>query len=206
MNGIPVRNPRSMVDAGAAVTLATPRRLRGAVKLEAALDRFRIPVAGRVAIDIGASVGGFTSVLLERGARRVYAVDAGRGLLREELRRDARCTDLGGVNLGQLDRALVPDAIDLVTIDVSYLALADAVPQLGALALATAPAADLVALVKPMFELRLAAPPDVARLPEAEAHAARGIAAAGWHVVASIPSPVPGARGALELLLHARRS
>ena len=204
VDGIPIRNPRSMVDTFAAISLATPRRLRGAVKLEAALDGFRIAVAGRVAIDVGASAGGFTSVLLERGARRVYAVDAGRGLLREELRRDARCTDLGGVNLGRLDRALCPEPIDLVTIDVSYLALADAVPQLGAIALA--PAADLVALVKPMFELHLAVPPTVERLPEAEAHAARGIAAAGWHVLASIPSPVPGARGALELLLHARRS
>ncbi len=203
MNGIPIRNPQSLVDVRAAVALAVPRRLRGAVKLAAALDAFAVPVAGRFALDVGASAGGFTSVLLERGARRVYAVDAGRGLLREELRRDARCVDLGGVNLGRLDRTLVPPAIELVTVDVSYIALADAIPQFGAVEIA--PGADLIALVKPMFELRLGTPPGAERLAEAEAHAARGIAAAGWCVRGSIPSPVPGARGALELLLHAWR-
>jgi 23S rRNA (cytidine1920-2'-O)/16S rRNA (cytidine1409-2'-O)-methyltransferase len=204
VGGLPVRNPRSMIDVQAAVTLAVARPLRGSVKLAGALDAFGLAVADRVAVDVGASAGGFTAVLLERGARRVYAVDAGRGLLREELRRDPRVVDLGGVNLGELDRALVGEPVDLVTIDVSYLALADAVPQLAPLAIAKG--ADLVALVKPMFELRLAALPGPERVAEAEACAAAGIEAAGWSVTGRAPSPVTGARGAIESFLHARWS
>jgi 23S rRNA (cytidine1920-2'-O)/16S rRNA (cytidine1409-2'-O)-methyltransferase len=202
--GMPVRNPQSMVDVQAAISLAVPRSLRGSVKLRAALDAFAIPVAGRIAMDVGASAGGFTAVLLERGARRVYAVDAGRGLLRDELRRDPRCVDLGGVNLGELDSVRVCDPIELVTIDVSYLALAQAVPQLARIAIA--PDADLIALVKPMFELRLASLPGPGRVAEAEARAAASIAEAGWSVIGSIASPVTGARGAMERFVHARRA
>jgi len=160
-------------------------------------------VAGRVAIDVGASAGGFTRVLLEAGARRVYAVDAGHGQLLGSLRQDPRVVNLERTNLGELDRARVPDPIEAVTIDVSYLALARAVPQLARIELAAG--ADLIALVKPMFELGLAAPPPDDRLAEALARAEAGVRAAGWDVLASIESPVRGQGGAVELLLHARR-
>jgi len=200
-----VTNPRSLVARDASIVVAGPAPLRGTVKLQAALAIFDAPIAGRIALDVGAASGGFTRALLDAGARRVYAVDAGHGQLLGSLRQDARVVDLEATNLGVLDRALVPDAIDVVTLDLSYLALAAAVGQLERIAFAAH--ADLIALVKPMFELRLARPPtDRAALDEAVARAARGVAAAGWEVVAHADSPLLGARGARELFLHARRT
>ena len=182
---------------------ATP--LRGEAKLRAALDGFAVPVQGRVALDVGAAAGGFTRVLLERGARLVYAVDAGHGQLLGSLRQDPCVVNLEGVNLGDLEPSLVREPVELFTVDVSYLSLADAAPQLENVRIA--PDADLVALVKPMFELGLAAPPaDQARLAEALNQAVAGVERAGWTVVATLPSRVTGARGAREHLLHARRA
>jgi 23S rRNA (cytidine1920-2'-O)/16S rRNA (cytidine1409-2'-O)-methyltransferase len=179
--------------------------LRGEAKLKTALRDFGVQVTGRVALDVGAAAGGFTRVLLEAGARRVYAVDAGHGQLLGSLRQDARVVNLEATNLGVLDERLVPEAIDVVTVDVSYLSLSAAVAQLDRVRVA--PDADLIGLVKPMFELRLArAPVDAATVQEAGRRAASGIAAAGWAVTALIPSPVLGARGAPELLVHAQRA
>jgi 23S rRNA (cytidine1920-2'-O)/16S rRNA (cytidine1409-2'-O)-methyltransferase len=175
--------------------------LRGEAKLEAALAAFRVRVEGRTALDAGAAAGGFTRVLLRRGARRVYAVDAGYGQLLGSLRQDPRVVNLERTNLGALDRRLVPEAVELVTLDLSYLALAEAVPQLGRLELASG--ADLVALVKPQFELHLSRPPADPR-PALDA-AARGIECAGWRVADVIDSPVQGTKGAVEFLLWARR-
>ena len=173
--------------------------------MRAALAGFGIDVRGRVCLDLGAAAGGFTRVLLEGGAACVYAVDAGFGQLLGSLRQDPRVRNLEATNVSKLDTRLIPDAIQVVTIDVSYLALAAAVAQLGGIVIAGD--ADLVGLVKPMFELRLAtAPSDVHLVTEAVERAAVGIEAAGWQVVASMPSPVLGGRGAVEALLHARRS
>jgi 23S rRNA (cytidine1920-2'-O)/16S rRNA (cytidine1409-2'-O)-methyltransferase len=203
VDGWPARNPNTLVDAGAAVVLRLPQPLRGAVKLGAALATFAPAVAGQVALDVGAAAGGFTRALLDAGARRVYAVDAGHGQLLGSLRQDRRVVNLEATNLGDLDPTLIPDPIGVVTIDVSYLALARAIPQLAGVPFA--PGAELVALVKPMFELALPAPPPDERLDEALAHAAAGIEGAGWKVLASMRSPVRGARGAVELFLWARR-
>jgi len=156
-------------------------------------------VRGRVALDAGAAAGGFTKVLLEAGARRVYAVEAGHELL-GSLRQDPRVVNLEGTNLGELDRRLVPDPVEVVTLDLSYLPLADAVPQLDRVQIA--PGADLGALV-PQFELGLAeSPADGPILRAALERALAGIGAANWRVVASIRSPVRGACGAI---IHARR-
>ncbi len=157
-----------------------------------------------MALDVGAAAGGFTKVLLQGGAARVYAVDAGHGQLLGSLRQEARVVNLEATNVAALDRVLIPEPIDVVTVDVSYLALAACVAQLGALRFAAG--ADLIGLVKPMFELRLAtAPQDGPLVAEAADRAARGVGDAGWRVVAVVPSPVHGARGAAEMLLHARR-
>ena len=201
VNGFPVRNPDSLVARDASVVHRPPQALAGEAKLRAAIAAFSPRIAGRIAMDIGASTGGFTRVLLAAGARRVYAVDAGHGQLLGSLRQDPRVVNLEATNLGALDRALVPDAIELVTIDVSYISLASALPQLGRVARAAD--AELVALVKPMFELGLDAPPPDDRLPVALARARAGIEHAGWQVVAATPSPVTGHRGAKELLVHA---
>lgn len=200
-----VHNPAARVRHDASIVVRDAEApLRGEAKLAAALARFTVPVAGRAALDAGAAAGGFTRVLLRHGARRVYAVDAGHGQLVGSLRQDARVVNLEGVNLGSLTQSLVPEPIDVITLDLSYLALADAVGQLGRLALA--PGADLVALVKPMFELHLpTAPTDPASLDRAIAAATAAVEAAGWTIHASMPSPVTGARGAVEAMLHARR-
>lgn len=191
---------REMVDA-----LASSRReLRGSVKLRAALDAFKIDVDGRTALDVGASTGGFTTVLLERGSRRVYAVDAGHGQLLGSLRQDPRVVNLEATNIGGLDRTLVDEPVDLVTVDVSYLPLREAVRQLDQIDLV--PGAELIGLVKPMFELRLSsAPADRASLDEAIGIAAEGLVSVGWTVSSSIESPVRGAKGAIEGFVHALR-
>jgi len=186
------------------VVVRPPTSLRGEAKLRAALLAFSVPVAGRVALDVGASAGGFTRVLLEAGARRVYAVDAGHGQLLGSLRQETRVVNLEATNVGSLDSVRIPEAIELVTVDVSYLSLTAAVEQLDRITLA--PRAHLVGLIKPMFELRLAeAPTDPGSLREARARAERGLVAGGWTVGGVIHSPVVGARGARELLIHGRR-
>jgi 23S rRNA (cytidine1920-2'-O)/16S rRNA (cytidine1409-2'-O)-methyltransferase len=199
-----VQNPASQVTVGASIVVQDEAPLRGEAKLRAALEHFAITVSGRVALDAGAAAGGFTRVLLEAGASRVYAVDAGHGQLIGSLRQDPRVVNLEGVNLGALDPSVVPDAVDVVTLDLSYLSLADAVPQLDRIVLTES--ADLVALVKPMFELHLSeAPSDSNSLDQAQLAATLGVEAAGWEVVDTMDSPVTGSRGAPERLLHARR-
>ena len=194
---------RSLVRAGASIRLRSAEPpLRGEAKLEAALVAFAIDVRGRIALDLGAAAGGFTRVLLRHGARRVYAVDAGHGQLVGSLRQDARVVVLERTNLAELTPTLVPDEVELVTVDLSYLSLAAAIPQLsGRVRLASA--CDLVALVKPQFELGLAQP--LRTTSEAVRRATKAIEAAGWCVVAAIDSPLTGRRGAVEALVHATR-
>lgn len=205
VDGAIVTNPASLVFPDAAIVLAPHAPLRGEAKLRAALARFAVEVTGRVALDAGAAAGGFTRVLLAAGAARVYAVDAGHGQLLGSLQQDDRVVNLEGTNLGDLQRSLVPEPIHVVTMDLSYLSVAAAIGQLDVLDFAAGN--DLVALVKPMFELGLAsAPSDRASLDDALAAACAGVAAAGWTVCATMDSPVTGSRGAPELLLHARRA
>jgi 23S rRNA (cytidine1920-2'-O)/16S rRNA (cytidine1409-2'-O)-methyltransferase len=177
--------------------------VRGEAKLRHALRTMAVPVAGRVALDVGAAAGGFTRVLLEAGAARVYAVDAGHGQLLGSLRRDPRVVALERTNLGVLGPHVVPDLVEVVTMDLSYLPVARAAPQLEAVTRARD--ADLVALVKPQHELGLATPPDEHGVAEAVVHATEGLAASGWDVVGATRSPVLGSRGAVEWLVHARR-
>jgi 23S rRNA (cytidine1920-2'-O)/16S rRNA (cytidine1409-2'-O)-methyltransferase len=203
VDGVPNRNPASLVAPGTSLTLQRPVQLRGEAKLRHALHAFAVPVGGRVALDVGAAAGGFTRVLLEAGAARVYAVDAGHGQLLGSLRQHPRVVALERTNLGALDRRLVPEPIEVVTMDLSYLPIARAAPQLEAVALSEA--ADLVALVKPQHELGLGAQASPAEVDEAVAHARDGLAATGWAVVAATRSPALGSRGAVEWLVHARR-
>jgi len=185
-------------------TVTSQAPLRGEAKLRAALTGFDVQVAGRVCLDLGAAAGGFTRVLLEAGATRVYAVDAGFGQLLGSLRQDPRVLNLEATNVATLDARLVPEPVEVVTVDVSYLALAAAVAQLDRITIA--PSADLIGLVKPMFELRLAnAPSDPVTVDAATERAAAGIVAAGWEVIGTMASPVLGGRGAVEALIHARR-
>lgn len=205
VDGAIVVNPRSRVRRDAVIKVSQPRALRGARKLSAALDHFGIAVPGRAALDLGAASGGFTSVLVERGAALVYAVDVGYGLLLGSLRQNPRVRNLERTNLADLTAGIVGDRIDLMTADLSYLSVAQAIGQVEAVEFADD--ADLIALVKPMFELGLGAlPTDAGQLDDAVRRAVAGVQRFPWSVQGVMPSPVSGAHGAVEFLLHAVRS
>lgn len=182
---------------------------RGALKLVHALELWPVAVESRVVLDVGASTGGFTQVCLERGAARVYAVDVGRGQLHPKLAADPRVVTLEGVDARTLTADLISQPPQLVVCDASFIGLAKVLP--AALALA-APEADLIALVKPQFEVG----PDhvgkggLVRDGEARARALTDVAsfltASGWAVVDTADSPIRGGDGNSEYLLHARKS
>jgi 23S rRNA (cytidine1920-2'-O)/16S rRNA (cytidine1409-2'-O)-methyltransferase len=204
VDGRVILNPNSQVRQGASIAIQPPLVLRGEAKLRAALRAFPVAVSGRTALDAGAAAGGFVRVLLEAGVTRVYAVDAGHGQLLGSLRQDPRVVNLEATNLSELDTTVVPEPIEVVTLDLSYLSLAVGVRYLPRVQIAEG--ATLLALVKPMFELGLAAPPaDDIQLERARRLAEQAIAAAGWAVEGSIRSPVKGARGATEFWVHATR-
>jgi 23S rRNA (cytidine1920-2'-O)/16S rRNA (cytidine1409-2'-O)-methyltransferase len=183
---------------------------RGGVKLEHALDHFAIPVAGATALDIGASTGGFTDVLLARGAARVHAVDVGRGQLAWKLRQDPRVVVHEGVNARYLTAAQIPDAIGLITCDAAFIGLATVLPASLALA---ADRAQLVALIKPQFEAGPAAVGrgGVVRDPAVHQAVCERVAGwlgaqPGWTVAGTVESPITGPAGNREFLLYARHS
>ena len=187
---------------------AHPWVSRGGQKLDHALSHFAIDPDGLVALDIGASTGGFTHVLCERGARRVYAVDVGYGQLDMRLRGDPAVRVLERTNARYLTRAQVPEAIDLVVCDASFIGLRTILP--AALAL-TAPGARLVALIKPQFEAGRAHVGKGGIVRDAAVHdevcaAIRDwLTAQGWPVLGLTESPITGRDGNTEFLIAARR-
>ncbi len=208
-DGVPVRKASEEVAADAALhaTAAHPYVSRGGVKLAAALDRFGFDPAGRICLDVGASTGGFTQVLLARGAARVIAVDVGRGQLHQSLRANALVTSLEETDIRTLPPSLIGEAPDLVTVDVSFISLKLVLP--AALALAKTPA-QLVALIKPQFEAgRASLKRGIVRDTAVQAAVCDDIAAfvasLGWRVLGVIPSPITGGDGNAEFLLGATR-
>jgi 23S rRNA (cytidine1920-2'-O)/16S rRNA (cytidine1409-2'-O)-methyltransferase len=178
---------------------------RGGVKLAHALDEFGINVTGRDALDIGASTGGFTDVLLQRGARHVVALDVGHSQIDWKLRKDARVLVLEGVNARHLTLGQLPGPVDVVTIDVSFISLRLILPAVPPL---LRPGADVIALVKPQFE---AGREDVGRGgivddPAIHARVVSDVSAAaagvGLATHGMTPSPITGAAGNQEFLLH----
>jgi len=182
---------------------------RGGVKLAHALEHFVVPVEGLIALDIGASTGGFTDVLLVRGAARVHAVDVGHGQLAWKLRQDPRVVVHERVNARYLTREQIPDPVDLIVCDASFIGLATILPEPLALAAARA---GLVALIKPQFE---AGPGHVGkggvvRDPEVQRAVCERIAGwvaslPGWTVIGFVESPLLGPEGNREFLLYACR-
>jgi 23S rRNA (cytidine1920-2'-O)/16S rRNA (cytidine1409-2'-O)-methyltransferase len=211
--GAPRTRPASRVAPGAAIGVRAeaPRYVsRGALKLAAALDHFHLPVAGVVALDVGASTGGFTEVLLARGAARVYAVDVGHGQLDARLGKDVRVVVLEGCDARRLDRGLIAEEIGAIVADVSFISLSKALAAPLALAAADA---WLVALIKPQFEVGRAAigkrgivRDAAARRRAVEEVSAFVAAQAGWRVCGVIASPVRGGSGNAEFLLGAVRA
>jgi 23S rRNA (cytidine1920-2'-O)/16S rRNA (cytidine1409-2'-O)-methyltransferase len=210
VNDQPVSKAGTAVAEDARIEVAEPDHpyvSRGGVKLAHALDAFGVDPAGRHALDVGASTGGFTDVLLRRGAASVIALDVGRAQLDWRLRSDPRVTVVEGVNARSLTRTDVPHPVDLVTIDVSFISLGHILPGLPPL---LAAGADIVALVKPQFEAGreqvgkhgLVNDPAVHAevIDRVTAHAA----AAGLQRVAMAPSALKGATGNQEFFLHLR--
>lgn len=204
VDGAPASNPKAFVRSDAAVKVLHPKPLRGTAKLAHAIAAFGLELSGMVALDVGAAAGGFTQALLDAGAARVYAVDVGVGQLRGSLRTDPRVVALERTNLAALDRRVVPEPVDVVVMDLSYLSVTAALGQLRGLDLA--PNALIVTLVKPTFELYSAT---LAKRPEqvaaAVARARASLRAEGWDLSGEVSSPVTGSRGAVEVLLLARR-
>ncbi len=192
------------VDAQAAAYVS-----RGAEKLVAALDAFAFAVDGRVAVDLGASTGGFTQVLLARGAAHVYAVDVGRGQLHADIAQDHRVTPLEETDARQISGASITQPFDAITADVSFISLTKAVGP--ALALA-AGGAWFIGLIKPQFEVgpRDIGKGGIVRDPAARdaavAHVAAWVSAQpGWRRIGLIASPITGGDGNQEFLVGARK-
>lgn len=181
---------------------------RAALKLVAGLDAFGVDPSGQACLDVGASTGGFTQVLLSRGAARVTAVDVGHGQLDPAVAGDSRVVAFEGLNARELSPSHVPEPVGLIVADVSFVSLKLALDR--ALDLA-APGANLVALVKPQFEVgrKALGKGGIVRDPAAADSAARAIAdwlaGRGWTIVGLIDSPIAGGDGNREFLLGARR-
>jgi len=182
---------------------------RGGVKLAHGLDYFAIDPKGLIVLDIGASTGGFTDVALQRGARRVYAVDVGRGQLAWKLRQDSRVVALQRTNARYLARDSVPEPPDLIVCDASFIGLETILPASLALA---GPRARLVALIKPQFEVGAArvGKGGVVRDPALHEEVSARIAAwltneMGWRVLGVVPSPILGPEGNREFLIAAEK-
>jgi 23S rRNA (cytidine1920-2'-O)/16S rRNA (cytidine1409-2'-O)-methyltransferase len=204
--------PAAEIGGGAELSLepgATASVSRGATKLAAALDGFGFDPTGRIALDVGASTGGFTEVLLARGAAKVFAVDVGHGQLHERIKSDPRVVALEGLDARSLSRATVPDPITAIVADVSFISLTKALGP--ALALA-APGTWLVALVKPQFEAGREHVGKGGIVRDASAHrlavdlvTAWLAGEANWSVAGVISSPILGGSGNEEFLLGAHK-
>ena len=208
VSGTTATKPAQMVEATAAIALADKAQhyvSRAALKLKHGLEHFGISAKGAHALDIGASTGGFTQVLLEQGAAHITAIDVGHGQM---MVNDRRVTVIEGLNARDLTRQHLAHAIDLIVCDVSFISLKLALP--AALALAEQ-GAHLVALIKPQFEVgRDALGKGGIVTGEAErqricAEIAACLQDQGWTVLGLTPSPIPGGDGNIEFLIAARK-
>jgi 23S rRNA (cytidine1920-2'-O)/16S rRNA (cytidine1409-2'-O)-methyltransferase len=211
VDGMPAAKPATAITVGAHLTVDTADERtwvsRGAHKLIGALDAFGLDVDGRRCLDAGASTGGFTEVLLDRGAREVVAADVGYGQLAWSLRSDPRVMVLERTNVRELTVAAIGGPVDLVVADLSFISLTTVLPALTACA---SPTADIVPMVKPQFEVgkeRVGAG-GVVSDPDLRADAVLTVAARaaqlGWHAVDVTASPLPGPSGNVEYFLRLR--
>jgi len=211
VNGIVATKPHQQVGETDIITLYDPAAgyvSRAALKLIAGLDAGGIDPAGKVCLDLGASTGGFTQVLLERGARHVYAVDVGHDQLHASLRNDSRVTSLEGVNGRDLTAELIPESIDLVVSDVSFVSILKVI--FPALVLC-APQADAVILIKPQFEVgrehigKGGIVTDSAAIEAAIERITAAMADASWSLGFTVASPIAGGDGNRETVAGFRR-
>ena len=210
INGMPAAKPATAVSVDAALTVDAAERTwvsRGAHKLIGALDAFGISVANARCLDAGASTGGFTEVLLDRGAREVVAVDVGYGQLAWALRSDDRVTVLERTNVRELTREAIGGAVDTVVADLSFISLSTVLPTLVACA---SDDADIVPMVKPQFEVGKDLVGAGGVVSDSALRAGAVLAVAhraeelNWHTVGVTASPLPGPSGNVEYFLHLR--
>jgi len=208
-DGVTVRKASETLAPTASIEAlpAHPFVSRGGVKLRAALDHFRADVKGRVCLDVGASTGGFTEVLIARGAKRVYAIDVGTAQLHPRLRGRNKIVSIEQTDIRALDPSRLPEPVDFATIDVSFISLKLVLPAVGRL---LKPQAQLVALIKPQFEAKKSAIKKGVVRDEAVHGAvcddiAAFVAAQGWGVNGCIPSPILGGDGNAEFFIGAER-
>lgn len=210
-SGRTIAKPSELIEETAEISAlaAHPYVGRGALKLVHALDIWPIGLQGRTALDVGASTGGFTEVCLERGAARVFAVDVGRGQLHPKLAGDSRVVSLEGVDARSLTPVQIPIAPDVIVTDVSFIGLAKALP--AALGLARL-GADLIALVKPQFEVgrEFVGKGGIVKDQAARQRALEGVIASlqgeGWLLRETAESPISGGDGNKEFLLWMQKS
>ncbi|MDP2168260.1 MAG: TlyA family RNA methyltransferase [Thermodesulfovibrionales bacterium] len=211
VDGSPVTKAGAMINDASLISLKSPDIpyvSRGGLKLEAAVRAFGIDLQGRIAMDVGASTGGFTDCLLQMGAKKVYSIDVGYGQFDWRLRQDARVFLLERTNIRYLQRQAIPDEIDIAAVDVSFISLRKVIPKVMEF---LSPGGEIVALIKPQFEAgradvgkggivrdgqkRLKAVEDVKQAMEE-----LGMEAAGL-----IESPLKGQKGNIEYLIHLKR-
>lgn len=212
VRGVAAAKPAQEFDASTEISLedpAIPYVSRAGLKLAHALDQFGIPSKGKTVLDVGASTGGFTDVVLTRGAARVYAVDVGRDQLSPKFRSDARVVSLEGQDARSLTPEQIPVPVDLVVCDVSFISATKVLPHACGF---TAGAARLVVLVKPQFEVGRGAigkggivKDGAAREKSIETVSAAVEAMNGWTVTGCVESPIAGGSGNVEFLLGARK-
>jgi len=213
VNGVPVAKPAAMVGANDAITIedaASSYVSRAALKLIAGLDAGGIEVRGKTCLDLGASTGGFTQVLIERGAAKVYAVDVGHAQLHPTIQAIREVVSFEGVNVKDLTRAQIAEPIDLAVCDISFVSITKV---LAAPLVLCRPGADAVLLIKPQFEAgrehvgKGGIVTDPAAIARAESDVIQFMDEQGWTHRLSLPSPISGGDGNKEIVaLFAHRS
>jgi 23S rRNA (cytidine1920-2'-O)/16S rRNA (cytidine1409-2'-O)-methyltransferase len=179
---------------------------RGGLKLEAAIKAFSVSVAGKTALDVGASTGGFTDCLLQQGAMKVYAVDVGYGQMAWKIRQDPRVVVIERTNIRLMDPSLIPGPVDIIVIDASFISLEKVVPSILQF---VGPGSELIALIKPQFEVGkgLVGKGGIVRDEDLRIAVVEKVKAfiseAGLNVIGLIPSPITGQDGNVEYLIYA---
>lgn len=212
VNDVVAAKPGQLVGDDDVIAIDDPANAyvsRAALKLIAGLDAAQIAIAGRICLDLGASTGGFSQVLAERGATRIYAVDVGHGQLHKRIAALPQLASLEGTNAAQLDRTQIPEPIDLLVCDVSFVSVTKV---LAAPLSLCAPAADAVILIKPQFEVgrdaiaRGGIVTDAVAATEAVARVIAFVTAHGWRHRITVPSPITGGDGNKESVAVFSRS
>ena len=211
VNGRPVDKAGTMVDDGAGIVLKggdLPYVSRGGLKLEKALDDFHINLDGKVVMDVGASTGGFSDCMLQKGARRVYAVDVGYGQLSWSLRKDPRVVVLERTNIRYLPGESVPEEIDFITIDVSFISLLKVVPKVVEF---LKDGGEILALIKPQFEVGRGEV-DKGGVIRSEdkrmktvARVSNALESLGLKILGVFESPVKGQKGNIEYFIYLKK-